>query len=261
MSPALQSAFAAGLFGMTPTPAGLIAWNTPTPDRRYGIYRNNVMASLTAALASRFPAAESIVGPDFFRAMARAFIQAHPPSSPVLLIYGDDLPDFVTAFAPARELAYLSDVMRLEIARERAYHAADIPPLDPTAFATIDPARLGTLVFTPHPALSVLSSPYPVVTIWAMNAGERRLAPIDVRLSEHALIARPHLTVEVTPLSPGGAVFFHQLAARTALATAAESAMSEHADFDLSDNLAVLLRSGAFAAINQDDINDDRHRD
>lgn len=261
MSAALQSAFAAGLFGATPTPAGLMAWNTATPERRYGVYRNNVAASLTAAIASRFPAAESIVGPDFFRAMARAFVAAHPPRSPVLLAYGDEFPDFVAAFAPARELVYLPDVMRLEIARGRAYHATDIPPLDPTAFATIDPARLGALVFTPHPALSIISSPYPMVTIWAMNAGERMLAPIDVWRDEHALVARPHLTVEVTPLSPGGAVFFHRLTAGAALASAAESAVSGHADFDLSDNLAVLLRSGAFAAINRDDINDDRNHD
>jgi hypothetical protein len=252
-----QSAFAAGLFDATPAPVGLVAWNTATPERRYGVYRNNVMASLTAALASRFPAAESIVGSDFFRAMARAFIEAHPPASPVLLTYGDDLPDFVTAFTPARELAYLPDVMRLEIARGRAYHAADVSPLGPAVLAAIDPALVGTLVFTPHPASSVLSSPYPMVTIWAMNAGERPLAPIAVWQGEHALIARPHLTVEVTPLSPGGAVFFHRLAAGSTLAIAAERAVSGHADFDLSENLAVLLRSGAFAVISQDNTDED----
>ncbi len=257
MSAALQSAFAAGLFGTAPAPAGLMAWNTPTPERRYGVYRNNVTASLTGALSSRFPAAENIVGPDFFRAMARAFIEAHPPCSPVLLTYGDDLPDFVAAFEPAKELAYLPDVMRLEIARGQAYHAADVPPLDPAALAAIDPARLGMLVFTPHPALSILSSSHPVVTIWAMNAGERPLAPIDIWQGEHALIARPHLIVEVTPLSPGGAVFFHWLAAGATLASAAERAVSGHADFDLSDNLAVLLRSGAFAAISQDKTDED----
>lgn len=257
MSASLQSAFAAGLFGTASAPAGVVAWNTPTPERRYGVYRNNVAASLTNALASRFPAAENIVGPDFFRAMARTFIEAHPPSSPVLLTYGDNLPDFVATFAPAQELAYLPDVMRLEIARGRAYHAADAPPLAPATLAAVDLARLGALVFTPHPALSILSSPYPAVTIWAMNAGERPLAPIDAWQGEHALVARPHLTVEVTPLSPGSTVFFHRLAAGARLAIAAENAMSGHADFNLSENLAVLLRSGAFTAINWDNADED----
>nr|WP_314091848.1 DNA-binding domain-containing protein [uncultured Shinella sp.] len=260
MSAALESAFAAGLFGTTPAPAGLMAWNTANPERRYGVYRNNVTASLIAALASRFPAAENIVGSDFFLGMARAFIAAHPPRSPVLLAYGDEFPDFVAAFAPAREIVYLPDVMRLEIARGRAYHAADVAPLAPAALAAIDPARLGALVFTPHPALSILSSPYPMVTIWAMNAGERMLAPIDVWRDEHALVARPHLTVEVTALSPGGAVFFRRLAEGATLAVAVQAAMRRHADFDLPQNLAVLLRSGAFAAVSQDDTDENPNR-
>jgi hypothetical protein len=259
MSATLQSAFAAGLLATGPVPGGLTAWNNKTPERRYGVYRNNVMASLTAALASRFPAAENIVGEAFFQAMAQTFIAAHPPSLPVLLAYGDDMPDFVANFAPAREVAYLPDVMRLEIARGRAYHAADAPPLDPTAFAAIDPARLGGLVFEPHPTLSVLSSLHPVITIWAMNAGVRPLATIDVWHGEHALIARPQMTVEITSLSPGGAAFFHQLVAGATLAIAVESTIRRHADFDLSDNLATLLRSGAFSAIHQDKTNEDRN--
>lgn len=261
MSAATQSAFASGLFGAAPPPSGLTAWNGGTPERRYGVYRNNVTASLTGALASRFPITENIVGPEFFQAMARAFIQAHPPCSPVLLAYGDDLPGFVAAFEPARELAYLPDVMRLEIARGRAYHAADATPLDPATLTAIDPARLGTLVFTPHPSLSILSSPHPMTTIWAMNAGEQALGPVDEGRDEHALVVRPHLIVEVTLLAPGGAVFFRQLAAGATLATAAQTAISEEAHFDLPENLAVLLRSGAFTAITQDNTDEDRQHD
>lgn len=259
MSATTQSTFAAGLFETTPAPRGLTAWNTVAPERRYAIYRNNVAASLTGALASRFPAAESIVGPDFFRAMALAFVRDHPPQSPILLAYGDDFPDFVAAFTPARELAYLSDVTRLEAARGRAYHAADAPPLDPAALAAADPERLGVLVFTPHPALSILSSPHPVVTIWAMNSGERPLALINEWRAECALIARSHLAVEVTPLSAGGAIFFYHIAAGATLATAAGAASDGETDFDLSENLAVLLRSGAFTAIREDDANENRH--
>ena len=259
MSAVTQSAFAARLFETTSAPPGLTAWNTATPDRRYAVYRNNVTASLTGALASRFPAAESIVGPDFFRAMARTFIEAHPPRSPVLLAYGDAFSEFVAAFKPARKLAYLADVMRLEAARGRAYHATDAPPLNPAILAAVDPDRLGDLVFVPHPSLAILSSPHPVVTIWAMNAGERPLAPIGEWRSEHALIARPHLIVEVTLLPPGGAAFFRQLATGATLAAAAETAISPDTCFDLSENLAELLRSGAFTAIRQDEPDENRY--
>ena len=257
MSATTQSAFAAGLFAQAPPPAGLAAWNAGVPERRYAVYRNNVSASLAGALASRFPVAETIVGRDFFRAMADEFIRAHPPRSPVLLAYGEAFPDFVAAFEPARELAYLPDVMRLELARGRAYHAADALPLDPAALAAVDPERLGDLVLAPHPAMSVLSSPHPVVTIWAMNSGERPLGAIEPWQGENALVTRPHLTVELMSLPAAGAIFLGRLAGGARLAEAAAAAGNEH--FDLSATLAVLLRSGAFTAIKEDLGNEDRH--
>lgn len=259
MSVLTQTAFAAGLLDATPLPAGLAAWNSATPERRYGVYRNNVTVSLTGALASRFPAAERIVGADFFQAMAQLFIRLHPPKSPLLLIYGDDFPDFVAAFEPAREIAYLPDIMRLEVARGRAYHAADAEPLDPQALAAVDPARLGDLVFEPHPSLSILSSPHPVVTIWAMNAGEHPLVPVNAWQAEDALVVRPQRRVEVTSLPPGGAAFHRSLAAGKTLAAAAQDAMTADERFDLSTNLAVLLRSGAFTAFRQEHADDRRN--
>ena len=187
--------------------------------------------------------------------MAGYFIKAHPPRSPVLLVYGDDFPDCVAAFAPARELAYLPGVMRLEVARGHAYHAADVQPLDPTALAVVDPVRLGGLVFTPHPALSILSSPHPMMTIWAMNAGKRRLGPVDPWQDEYALVTRPHLTVEVTPLSAAAAAFLRRLAGGANLA---ETVAAEDDSFDLSEVLATLLRSGAFTTIKEDNGDEDQ---
>ncbi len=259
MSVITQTAFAAGLFAATPPPAGLTAWNSNAPERRYAVYRNNVSASLTGALSSRFPIAERIVGTEFFQAMAQAFVRLHPPRSPLLLAYGDDFPAFVTALEPARAIAYLPDVMRLEVVRGRAYHAADAVPLDPQALTAVDPARLGDLVFEPHPALSIFSSPHPAVTIWAMNAGERALAPLECWEGEDALVVRPQMIVEVIALPPGGAMFCRLLAADKTLGLAAEVAMAADERFDLSTNLAVLLRSGAFTAIRQDNPDEHRH--
>ena len=114
MSLTTQSEFAAALIdpGLA-VPEGLAAWNGPKPARRFGVYRNNVAIGLIGALASRFPAAERIVGREFFAAMAHEFIRLHPPRSPLLLAYGDDFPDFIESFEPAREITYLADVMRL----------------------------------------------------------------------------------------------------------------------------------------------------
>ncbi|TCL70348.1 DNA-binding domain-containing protein [Rhizobium sp. BK251] len=258
MSADIQTRFAAALADAgLPVPPGLAAWNGREPERRFGVYRNNVSTGLTGAIASRFPAAEQIVGKDFFAAMARAFVQLHPPRSPLLLSYGDNFADFVAGFEPARALAYLPDVIRLEAARGRAYHAADVEPLDPAELAKVGPGALAGLRLVPHPSLSILHSTHPVVTIWAMNAGELDVAPIDPWTGEDALVVRPHMLVEVHRLPPGGAAFLQALAKGATLAAAAEGAVLAAPEFDLSTNLAGLIQSGAFTTIRKEGDTDE----
>ena len=43
-----------------------------TVTRRFGVYRNNVYASLVDAFASRFPVTARLVGEEFFQAMVRS---------------------------------------------------------------------------------------------------------------------------------------------------------------------------------------------
>ncbi|GAJ95767.1 HvfC/BufC N-terminal domain-containing protein [Rhizobium rhizogenes] len=250
MSVTTQSEFAAALLDTDRAlPEGLFAWNAPQPERRFDVYRNNVVVGLIGALASRFPATEKIVGKDFFAAMAHEFIRLHPPRSPLLLAYGEDFADFVGTFDPARDIDYLPDVIRLEAARSKAYHAADTAPLDPALLAAIEPGRLASLTFTQHPSASILCSPFPVVTIWAMNAGEMELGPIDNWSGEDALVVRPEMTVEIHRLPAGGAAFLETLAAGADLAAAMEAAVATAPDFDLSANLAGALAAGAFTTI------------
>ncbi|TCU38709.1 putative DNA-binding protein [Rhizobium azibense] len=242
-----QDDFAAALTDISlPVPDGLTAWNGPRPKRRFGVYRDNVAIGLTGALASRFPVAEKIVGKEFFAAMSHEFIRLCPPRSPLLLAYGDDLADFVERFEPARDVAYLADVIRLEAARGRAYHAADAAPLQAERLAAIDPDRLAELTFLAHPSLSVLTSPHPIVTIWAMNAGEMELRPIEDWSGEDVLVVRPGTIVEVHRLPAGGATFLSELAKGAALVAALEHATEAAPDFDLSSNLAGALQAGAF---------------
>src|SRR5689334_19577831 len=112
---ATEAAFAAALRNRTaPVPAGVLG----TP-RRFAVYRGNVAAALTGALAARFPITERIVGQDFFRAMAQAYARQNPPRRACLIDYGDGLPAFLDGFEPARSLPYLPDMARLEIARSQ----------------------------------------------------------------------------------------------------------------------------------------------
>ncbi|BAF89484.1 hypothetical protein AZC_3486 [Azorhizobium caulinodans ORS 571] len=248
--PAAQSAFAAALTTAdAPMPVGLVCWTGAPPERRFEVYRNNVRASLTSALATAFPAVERVVGAEFFAAMAQAYVQAHPPRSPVLLGYGADFADFVAGFEPAEALPYLADVARLETLRRRAYHAADTLPLALDALSAVPPEAMADLTFTAHPALGVLRSPFPVHTIWAMNAGEVPLRPIEDWAPEDVLVSRPQMRVSVSRLPVGAAVFIEHLTAGRNLADALEAAEAMASGFDVVTALGLALTAGAFSAI------------
>ncbi len=227
-------------------PEGLSSWNLDRPPRRFRIYRDNVRIGLVRALASRFPAAERIVGAAFFAAMAEDFARHCPPRSPVLLTYGDLFPDFVAGYEPARSVPYLPDVIRIEVARGRAYHAEDRAALDPQLLSAIPPERLGALRLALHPSAGVLRSPFPALTIWAMNAGDAPVTPIAEWRGEDTLVLRPEMAVTATRLPSGAADLLEALAGGLPLGEAAERALAANSDFDLSAGLAVVLGAGAF---------------
>jgi hypothetical protein len=250
MFAAIQTDFARALLDPErPLPDAVTAHTGRHPQKRFAVYRNNVVVSLIDALRTRFPATERIVGADFFAAMARVFVTAHPPRSRILHTYGDDFGDFIAAFEPAAEVPYLADVARLEAARTRAYHAADAQPLGRDDFSGLDPNDVASLRLRPHPSLQVVRSHHPVVTIWAMNAGEMELGPVGDKGAEDALVLRPGLDVTIRSLPPGGATFLLALSAGATLAEAATSAGADDERFDLTVNLAGLIESGAITAL------------
>jgi hypothetical protein len=227
-----------------PIPSGVTAHNAAVPTRRFAVYRNNVVMGLGKALESRFPVVCKIVGEEFFTAMALVFVKEQPPRSPLLATYGDEFPTFIAAFGPARELPYLADVARLEAARTRAYHAADATPVGPDGFAMLERRIVEDICIEMHPSAEIVRSPHPIVTIWAMNSGERELAPVENWHGEDAVVARPYLEVQVRALPHGGAAFLLALTEGRTLSEASETALAEDSDFDLIENLAGLIGFG-----------------
>jgi Putative DNA-binding domain len=240
-----ESIFADALLDLEkPMPSGLGDVRVADQRRRFAVHRNNMVAGLIKTLAGRFPAVVKIVGTEFFDVMARAYALAHPPRSPLLARYGDMFPDFIGGFEPAREVAYLADVARIEAARTRAYHAADAVPVGADAFAAQPPEALSAVRIALHPSVEIVRSPHPIVTIWAMNSGEQALAPIEDWRGEDAVVARPYLEVEVRGLPPGGAEFLLALAAGRTLGEAAQYALDTCQEFNLTDNVAGLIGCG-----------------
>lgn len=232
-----------------PCPGGLVTWNGSDPARRFAVYRNNVVVSLLEATSGAFPVVLALVGEDFFRAMARAYILQRPPRSPVMSLYGQDFPDFIASFPPAAGLPYLADVARLEAARIRAHHAADAVPAGPAEFAAIPANHLNGLRILPHPSAVLLSSPHAVVSLWSAHQGALAIETVDPALPEDALVIRPDLDVHVIGLRPGEKLFLDALVSGQTLEIASEMAIAAAPGLDLPRALHVLVTSGFVARL------------
>ena len=232
-------------------PTSISGPNGKAATKRYNVYRNNVTVSLINALAATFPATLRIAGRDFFRAMARFYVRAAPPTSPLLFEYGRDFPDFIERYEYARPIPWLTDVARIERAWLDAYHAADAEPLAPQALAAAPAERLADVAFTPHAATRIVRSRFPAVTLFAANRRDGPAEPVAATEPEDALVTRPHLEVVVRRLPAGGAVFLKSLISGESLGEAAAAGLAESPEFDLAANITGMLMAGAFAAIHR----------
>jgi len=248
------AAFASGLLDpLRETPAAVTGPHNKAAVKRYNVYRNNVTVGLIDALAWNFPATERLTGTEFFRAMARFHLRASPPTSPLLFDYGRDFPDFIQGYQYAQTMPWLADVARIDRAWLDAYHAADLDILRPEVLVAIAPERLPDVVLVPHPAVRIVRSDYPAVSIFAAHRGEGPVGPIEAVGAEDGLITRPGLEVVVRHLPPGGAVFLRHLVSGETLGQAAAAAVEASASFDLAVNIAGMITSGAFAAVKSGD--------
>jgi len=227
-------------------PEGLTARDPAEAERRFNVYRNNVIVSLTEALAVRFPVIERLVGAEFFRHMARIHAETERPATPVMLQWGRGFAAFLADFAPLRDYPYMADVARIEYCRGVAYHAADRDPVRPDLFADADPAclRLGL-----HPSVSVLHLEHAAVTIWAANQPGMRPGRVD-DCPQIALILRDSsFNVPVRAISAGDAAMIGALGQGRSLLEAAELAQARDPSNDAASLLMELMAAGAIVAV------------
>jgi hypothetical protein len=222
------------------------------PSRRFGVYRNNVYASRIDVLAGRLPVVMRLVGEDFFRAMARAYIEGEPPRSPVLLRYGARFPAFVAGFPPAAPVRYLADMASLEWAWHATYHAEDAAPRAAhrsRARGRACRARRAEAA----PSLGVVRARPDRVNLQAEQAerrGPRNAARGRRGCAGRAAKARGRGQTSAS----GGASFIVALKETKALGEAAAIAANEVPGFELETNLVGLIASGAIIGVAVDPI-------
>ena len=219
--------------------APLIAGDEEGTRQRLAIYRANVAANATGALAAIYPIVQKLVGAEFFAGLAHAYCGAHPSTSGDLNELGLHLADFVRTFAPAQPLPYLADVARLEWLVHKAHYAADCAPLDVAALTVLnqdDYARLAVLL---HPAVAVLDSAYPLFRLWEVHQdGYRGELAVNVESGgDHIVVYRPQFRATVARVAAGEATFLAAVARGTLLGSALDAALNSDRGFDFGASL------------------------
>ena len=234
--------------------AGLQSADGSTPDlfrsvadigKRFGIYRGNARANTANALRGSYPVVAKIVGEEFFSGLAHEYGKRRPSVSGDLNEYGESFAEFLESFAPAREIAYLADVARLEWRVHRAHYAADVAAFDPARLAMIAPELQGDLVPRLNPACSFMQSVFPLARIWEVNQSryEGEFAVDFSREPAHVLVYRPRFRVEVTEIRPAQAAFLEAVGQGGTLETALAAAQLHDEAFDLGGSLVEWLSS------------------
>lgn len=212
--------------------ASLALWlREPTARAGQGLdaYRGNATASAERALAAAFPTVQQLMGEPSFAQLARVFWHRQPPRCGDLARYGDALADWIADDAQLASEPYLSDVARVDWAVHTIEHAADVqsPPQGLDLLAQLDPSQL---VLRLRPALALVVSRWPVVTIWQAhcNNDADRFAPVRQAFAAHtaetALVARPQWRASVCAIDDASARFTAALQRGATLTAALDAA-------------------------------------
>ena len=234
-----------------PAAAQIVDGGLP-PDARLNVYRNTFIGTLTKALQLSYPAVYRLVGAAFFESAARVFIEAAPPQSACLDLYGAEFTQFLAGFPPAQTLAYLPDVAHLEWAVTTALHAPDVPALELSRITALDPELHARVVLIPHPAVGLLRADHPADAIWraVLAQDDAALKCIELNAGPVRLLVDRRDTVEVQRVDGPAWTFMHALCAGCTLQAAIESAPELD---DPAMALAEHLAAGRFVGFKLDD--------
>ncbi len=247
-----QSAMRASLHDSAAAcPGQVVEQGTDRQSRRFNIYRNNRMVSLIDNLTAAYPTVHQLVGDDFFRAVARLYIQKTPPRSPVMAEYGGDFDRFLDAFPNTQGVPYLADIATLEWCRLCSYHAQDAAAVRAEVLSEISPESLESTCFSMHPSLFLVSSQWPVGSIWSAIANNADQPVVDMNRAEEVMVVRAEHTVSVQILPADGAELLKQLRDGKPLLAAVEIVTRRFPDFDPGTHLQGLFGLGIFNAIYQ----------
>lgn len=216
---------------------------------RLEVYRNNARVTFRRTLAATYPVVRALVGDACFRSLARDYMRDFPSRSGDLAAFGAEFPLLLGVYYRDTSFAYLEDVARLELAIAETEVAPEMRSLDWAQLAAIDPSDHCALRFVLDPAVRLVSSRFPVLSIWQAHAAEP-VAPVDLAAgAEHVLVTRHDGSAALFRLDAGTFAFALSLADGESLADAHDAALAANERFDAGSALGSLVSAGVLVDV------------
>ena len=214
----------------------------------FAVYRNTVLKGCIDALEANFPTVARLVGSDWFRSAALAYVRAQPPRDSRLLAYGDEgFGGFVQSLPSAAELPYLAGIARADSLWRACHVAANASVLPTGLLARLAPDDLATRVLRPHPATQwAWFDDLPVASLWSHERAGEAVPPTLAWCGEGLLFTRDDGAVRWQSLPRAGCAFLDACGAGHPLAEAAQHALDLDPDIPFAPVLQQLLCAGAF---------------
>ena len=211
---------------------------------RLQVYRNGFLRACVEALRAGYPSVERLIGEECFRALARPYVEAHPPHAANLVEYGEEFPRFVEDARDTHRLGHLASFAKLDRAWSEVWFAedADAPETAAPAGISGDAQALVNLRGRLAPWVRLVPLDYCALQAWSRLRQGGPGQGIEVpRGPRHVLIWRRDSGVLYRDLEHSEHVFIARIAAGWTCGEAAGAALEADARFDLVAAFASLL--------------------
>jgi len=155
-------------------------------------------------LAQVYPVCFKILGENYFRQLATAYIKKYPSRHCDLNDYGEFFSEFLDDQSQQRaeliDFPYLSDLAKLEWFYQQVYFAADEIIFDFSAFAQLTEQQQAQSYFQLIPALKFIRSDFPIHSIWLANQGDSKKNLTIASNSELCCVLRKNNQLEVVAI-------------------------------------------------------------
>jgi hypothetical protein len=209
--------------------------------RRFAIYRNNTLLSLTRHLKTVFPVTARLGDERFFDYAANAYILRDPPKEARLAVYGRTFAAFLAEFPACRHAPILTEMARLEWAVHEALMSDEHKPLPASAFHG-EAAQSAVL----QPSLRFVLSRWPLLDLWSGRARPDMPLP---RKATRLAIMRHGDDIGFFELKPARFAFWRALQRGKTFDVAAARALARDPHIDLVNETLALFNQGFVTAI------------